>query len=277
MTRDWREAGIEADSATSVLALPHVAKWQLRLFARYCGYYLRRHFHRLCLLELSPLTELGDAPVLICLNHPSWWDPIIAVYLSQHLFAERRHYGPIDSTAISKYKFFERLGFFPITPETREGAFRFLQIGRAALSTPHCALWVTAQGHFEDVRMRPTRFQSGIGHLARTSSRFVMLPVALEYSFWRERTPEAFACFGEPIEVTNGHSRSTLDWTRTFALAVESTQDSLAERVKSGQASQFQELLSGIAGVGGVYDIWRAAKSYARGRRFRAEHGLGSR
>jgi hypothetical protein len=277
MIPDRREAKNEAGSATSVHALPHVARWQLRLFARYCGYYLRRHFHRLYLLEPSPLTELEGVPVLICLNHPSWWDPLIAVYLSQHLFASRRHYGPIDSTAMGKYKFFERLGFFPVTPETREGAFRFLQIGRAALSTADCALWVTAQGHFEDVRVRPTRFQSGVGHLARTSSRFVMLPLALEYSFWRERTPEAFACFGEPIEVTNGHSRSALDWTRTFALAVESTQDSLAERVKSGQESQFRELLSGTAGVGGVYDIWRAAKSYARGRRFRAEHGLGSR
>jgi hypothetical protein len=277
MTPDWREAGNEADSATSVLALPHIATWQLRLFARYCGYYLRRHFHGLYSLELSPLTELGDVPVLICLNHPSWWDPILAVYLSQHLFANRRHYGPIDANAMDKYRFFERLGFFPITPETREGAFRFLQIGRAALSNADCALWVTAQGHFEDVRTRPTRFQSGVGHLARTSSRFVMLPLALEYSFWRERTPEAFACFGEPIEVANGPSRSALDWTRTFALAVESTQDVLAERVRSGQASQFKELLSGTAGVGGVYDVWRAAKSYARGRRFRAEHDLGSR
>jgi 1-acyl-sn-glycerol-3-phosphate acyltransferase len=277
MNPDGREESDEPGSATSALALPRVATWQLRLFARYCGYYLRRHFHRLYLLESSPLAGLSDAPVLICLNHPAWWDPLIAVYLSQHLFAKRRHYGPIAATAIGKYKFFERLGFFPIAPETREGAFRFLQIGRAALSTPDCTLWVTAQGQFEDVRVRPTRFQTGVGHLARTSSQFVMLPLALEYSFWRERTPEAFACFGEPIEVTDGESKSALDWTRTFALAVESAQNLLAERVKSGQESQFQELLSGTAGVGGVYDIWRAAKSYARGKRFRAEHGLGSR
>jgi len=272
-----REESDEAGAAASQLALPPIAEWQLRLFARYCGYYLRRHFHRLYLLELSPATRLSDAPLLICLNHPSWWDPIIGVYLSQHLFADRRHYGPIAAVAITKYKFFERLGFFPIAPETREGAFRFLQIGRAALSTPRCALWVTAQGHFEDVRVRPTRFQTGVGHLARTSSPFVMLPLALEYSFWRERTPEAFACFGEPIEVTDGRSKSALDWTRTFALSVESTQNLLAERVKSGQESHFQELFAGTAGVGGVYDVWRAVKSYARGKRFRAEHGIGLR
>jgi 1-acyl-sn-glycerol-3-phosphate acyltransferase len=272
-----REGADEAASTPSALALPPIATWQLRLFARYCGYYLRRHFHRLYLLELSPIRTLSDAPLLICLNHPSWWDPIIGIFLSQHLFAKRRHYGPMAAAGISKYKFFERLGLFPIAPATREGAFRFLQIGRAALSTPRCTLWVTPQGQFEDVRVRPIRFQTGVGHLARSCSSFVVLPLALEYSFWRERTPEAFACFGEPIEVADGQSKSALDWTHTFALAVENTQNALAERVKTRQDSHFQELLSGSAGVGGVYDMWRAAKSYARGKRFRAEHGIGSR
>ena len=143
--------------------------------------------------------------------------------------------------------------------------------------TPGCALWVTAQGQFQDVRVRPTKFQNGIGHLARSRSGFIMLPLALEYLFWHERTPEAFACFGEPIEVEEGHAKTAADWTCTFAAAVESTQDYLAQQVKTGQASGFEELLSGAAGVGGVYDIWRAMKSYARAKRFRAEHGLGSR
>lgn len=267
----------ERARATANLALPHVSTWQLRLFARYCGYYLRRHFHRLYLLEQWPLSELGDAPLLVCLNHPSWWDPLLAVYLSQRLFANRRHYGPMAAAGLSKYKFFERLGFFGIAPETREGAFRFLQIGRAALATPDCTFWVTAQGQFEDVRVRPTKFQAGAGHLARFSSGFIMLPLALEYSFWHERTPEAFACFGQPIKISDGQAKTAADWTRIFESSVERTQDYLAERVKTGQASHFQEVLSGAAGVGGVYDLWRAVKSYARGKRFRAEHGLPSR
>ncbi len=266
-----------ADSTTPDRRLPRVNTWQLRLFAGYCRYYLRRHFHRLYLLDLAAVKVPDDKPLLICMNHPSWWDPLLAVYLSQEMFPSRRHYGPIAAAAISKYKFFEKLGFFPIDPHTRDGAFRFLQIGRSALATQGCTLWVTAQGQFEDVRVRPTKFQAGVGHLARSSTDFVMLPLALEYSFRRERTPEAFVCFGEPIEIRDGRSQTAQDWTNIFANAVESTQDYLAERVKAGHENYFQELLSGAAGVGGVYDAWRAVKSYARGKRFRAEHGLGSR
>ncbi|MFL6450678.1 MAG: lysophospholipid acyltransferase family protein [Bryobacteraceae bacterium] len=266
----------DAKASTS-LSPPHISTWQLRLFAHYCRRYLSRHFHRLYLLEQSPLSELGDRPILICLNHPSWWDPILAVFLSQRLFATRRHYGPIAAAGMSKYKFFEKLGFFAIDTQRREGAFRFLQIGRSVLTTPNGTLWVTAQGQFEDARVRPTTFQPGVGYLARFSSGCIMLPLAIEYSFWRERTPEAFACFGEPIEIRDGRAKAAAEWTRNFALSVERTQDHLAQRVKTGQESHFEELLSGAAGVGGVYDLWRGMKSYARGKRFRAEHGLGSR
>src|SRR4051794_1852457 len=272
MTRERQDGKEEIAGPTPVPGLPHINTWQLRLFAGYCRHYLRRHFHRLYLCELSPLKALDDRPLLICLNHPSWWDPLIAVCLSQEIFANRRHYGPIAAAAVSKYKFFEKLGFFPIDPRTRDGAFRFLQIGRSALSTRGCTLWVTAQGQFEDVRVRPTRFQAGVGHLARSSADFVMLPLALEYSFRRERTPEAFVCFGEPIEVRDGRSKTAQDWTNIFASAVESTQDYLADQVKTGQENGFEMLLSGQAGIGGVYDVWRAMKSYARGKRFRAEH-----
>jgi 1-acyl-sn-glycerol-3-phosphate acyltransferase len=276
MTHERQNGKDERTDSTLDPGLPRVNTWQLQLFARYCRYYLRRHFHRLYMTELSSLKALDERPLLICLNHPSWWDPLLAVYLSQEIFSKRRHYAPIAAAGISKYKFFEKLGFFPIDGQTRNGAFRFLQIGRSALSTQGCTFWVTAQGQFEDVRVRPTKFQTGVGHLARSSTGFVMLPLALEYSFWRERTPEAFVCFGEPIEVQDGHSNTAHEWTNIFAAAVESAQDYLAERVKTGQESYFKELLSGAAGVGGVYDVWRAVKSYARGKRFRAEHGLGS-
>src|SRR3954462_12483108 len=89
----------ERTQATPEHLLPPVATWQLRLFAGYCRHYLRRHFHRLHSLEVTPLEAFDDSPLLSCLNHPSWWDPIVAVYLSQQLFAGRRHYGPIAAAA----------------------------------------------------------------------------------------------------------------------------------------------------------------------------------
>ena len=258
----------------STFELPAVSNWQLRLFARYVRFYLRRHFHGLHLLETSPLDSLAGMPVLICLNHPSWWDPLMAVYLSQRFFAERRQYAPIAAKGLEKYRFFEKIGFFGIDPDTRRGAQCFLRIGRAVLKRADGVLWVTAQGHFADVRERPTVLHGGIGHLAHSAQMpFALLPMALEYAFWEERTPEAFVCLGEPEVFRNGNSLTAAEWTTHCAGRLQATQDRLAKHVLSRDANAFRPLLKGGAGVGGVYDVWRAVKSLGRGKRFRAEHG----
>jgi 1-acyl-sn-glycerol-3-phosphate acyltransferase len=242
--------------------LPPISQPQLRWFSSYVHWYLRRNFHRLHLLRLAPLEAVREYPLLVCLNHPSWWDPLIALYLSQRFFPQRRHYGPIAAEGVAKYKFLERLGFFSIAPGTRAGAARFLRIGEAALASAATALWVTPQGAFTDVRSRPIALQPGVGHLAHCLfDRFVMLPVALEYTFWNDRFPEAFACFGEPVFARRGAARSPTEWAALFSHSLEHTAEALAAKVRRRDPSAFEPLLAGRAGVGGVYDAWTAVKA----------------
>ncbi len=254
-------------------ALPFVAKSQLHWFEVYVQYYLRRNFHGLHLLRLTGLDQLAGYPLLVCVNHPSWWDPLIGLYLSQRFFKARRQYAPIAAVGLAKYRFFERLGFFGIDPASRAGAARFLRIGETLLSDPNGALWVTPQGDFTDVRLRPVTIEPGVGHLAHRLRRFAMLPLSLEYTFWNERFPEAFACFGQPILADDGHTHSASEWTQRFAAALETTEDTLSERVQRRDPDLFESLLKGSAGVGGVYDIWRACKARLQGKRWQPEHG----
>ena len=254
-------------------ALPPVATRQLRWFTKYVTYYLRRNFHGVHLLRLSSIEQLKGWPLLVCLNHPSWWDPLIGVCLSQRFFADRRQYGPVAAAGLAKYKFFERLGFFGIDPDTRAGAQRFLHLGEQVLSRSDGAFWVTPQGHFTDVRERPVVIESGVGHLAHRLGRFAMLPIALEYSFWNERYPEGFACMGEPLMVDAGGKRSAKEWTNLFSTSLQSTQDVLSEHVKRRDPTAFEALLTGSSGVGGAYDVWRSIKSRVQGKKFHAEHG----
>jgi len=254
-------------------ALPPIAKRQLRWFAAYLTFYLRRHFHAVRLLQLGNAATLQGRPLLLCLSHPSWWDPLLALYLSQRFFRDRSNYGPIAAAGLAKYKFFERLGFFGIDPGTALGSARFLRIGRSVLARPDAAFWVTAQGAFTDVRHRPVTFEAGVGHLAHRSMRFTMLPVALEYTFWNERAPEALLCLGEPLAIENGKEKKAAEWTRLFSLRLEQTQEVLANCSIQRDPSRFQTLMEGKAGVGGVYDLWRAMKARSTGKQFRPEHG----
>jgi 1-acyl-sn-glycerol-3-phosphate acyltransferase len=256
---------------TNASALPRIARGQLAWFARYASWYLKRNFHALHLLRRADLGKLNGMPLLICLNHPSWWDPLVALYLSQRFFPERYHVAPIAVEGLAKYKFFERLGFFGIEPRTPRGAARFLVVGEAVMGRADGAFWITAQGEFTDVR-RPVVLARGIGRLAHRCSRFAMLPVALEYMFWNERYPEAFACLGE-IVFGSGSERSSEDWTELFTQSLQTTANALSERVQQRRSAAFEPLIQGNAGVGGVYDLWRAAKARLQGKRWQPEHG----
>lgn len=251
--------------------LPPISYWLLNPFLRYVRYYVRRHFQGLHLLNAAKAEGLEGWPILICMNHPSWWDPLLALYLSRRFFPQREHYGPIASEGLNKYQFFEKLGFFGIDPKTRAGAAHFLQIGRGVLGRADAALWVTAQGQFTDVRVRPLQLQAGVAHLAHKTPRFVMLPIALEYSFWVDRKPEAFACIGDPVMVEDGSARTTDEWLRAFTTALAETQRVLSETVQSRRREAFECVFHSKAGVGGMYDLWQALKSAARGKSLRSE------
>lgn len=253
--------------------LPAVRPWLVRLFRRYNRVYLRRHFHALRLSRAGrpPRSSAGE-PLVIYLNHPSWWDPLVALFLAGELFGDRRSYGPIEAEALERYGFFLHLGFFGVERGTTAGARRFLDTATALLGRPDTALWITPQGRFADPRERPVRLEPGLTHLARRLDRGVFLPLAVEMPFWEERTPEALVRFGAPLPAAGLRGR-TGGVAAALAAGLEAAQDALAHEARERREGSFEILLSGRAGVGGVYDLWRTLAARLWGDRFRREHG----
>ena len=202
-------------------------------------------------------------------------DATITWRILSELWSDRaRHYAPIDRAGLEKYPSLERLGFFGVEPGTCRGGLAFLRRGLAVLSDPDSVLWVTAQGRFADPRERPTRLKEGIGHLVQRLRIGLVVPLALEYVFWDERTPEALVRFGHPISLAGDERMSSPPaWTARLERALEQTQDALAGDAISRDPSRFETILTGAAGVGGVYDAWRRVRAAARGERFIAAHG----
>ena len=242
---------------------PRVSTSFLRFFAYYSRVFLHRNMHSVRVVRGSEPSELAGRPLIICMNHPSWWDPLVALTLARHTFPGRNHYAPIDAVALSKYPMFQWLGFFGIEPTSRRGAAEFLRKGQAILSDSNSALWVTGEGAFTDVRTRPVRLKAGVEHLVRHTDAIVV-PLAIEYVFWEERAPEVLACWGEPLLNAS---------TQEIAARLENAMDRLAMLSQTRQAAAFDVVLSGSAGVGGVYDLWRSLRARLSGRRFVAHHG----
>lgn len=253
--------------------MPTPSPWLLRWFTRYCRWYLRRHFHAVRLAGDPPAAVPAETPLVVYVNHPSWWDPLLCLLVRDRFFAGRLSFAPIEAAMLERYRFFAKLGFFGVETHRSRGAARFLRTTQAMLGQPNTALWLTPEGCFRDARVRPIRFKPGLGHLATRVPQAVFLPLALELVFWEERTPEALLRFGEPVTAPPGPALTADAWTARLEAQLEGTLDQLAGAVQRRDPTAFRPLLRGGAGVGGSYDLWRRARSWLRREPFHPEHG----
>ena len=97
----------------------------------------------------------------------------------------------------------------------------------------------------------------------------VIVPLAIEYTFWNERKPEALVRFGAPIEVDEARGRGVAEWTARLEQRLAETMDALPPDAMSRDPALFRPLVQRPAGVGGIYDLWRARLArLGGGRRF---------
>ena len=254
-------------------SLPPISRSLLRLFSWYSRRYVRRHFHSLRVSRATQFPSQVDMPLVIFSNHASWWDPLAGLLIARKSFPERKLYVPMDAQALERYAFFKRLGVFGVEQNTPRGAAKFLRVARDILNRSESVLWLTPHARFADVREQPGRFKPGIGHLPRLGPQICFLSVAIEYTFWEERLPEILIRFGAPRITRGDGPGDTMRWTDRFSGDLSETQSALAAEVVRRNPGDFENLLSGRSGVGGIYDCWRAFKARVAGQEFHSEHG----
>ena len=260
-------------------ALPRISPFLLKGFQRYIPRLLRKNFNAVRLANNFVPAIPPDQPTICYLNHPGWWDPILAFYLNKRFLDGRTVYAPIDEAALQQYPVFRKLGFYGLEMDSPEGAKRFLRTTRTLLENPTTAIWMTPGGKFSDPRER-TLLQPGLSHVLANISRSAsqpaswslsVIPIALEYTFWEERTPEALVQFGATINV-GPSDRTKPEWNSILEDALAAVQDDLARKSIARDYGAFATLEDGAAGAGGLYDAVRKVKSLIGLGSFHARH-----
>ena len=223
---------IKADASAEAVC-PRVATCLLKGFSAYSRHYVRRHFHSIRILKNGLPPPDISCPVVIYLNHASWWDPLVCLHLARKYFADRSSFAPIDEASLQRYGFFKQLGFYGVEQKSARGAMTFLRTTCRLLASARNMVWLTPQGRFMDVRQRPLRLQHGIGSLAARMENVAFVPLAIEYTLWTEPRPEILLGFGRSAVPKNALLRSSRDWTEFFSNVLEKAQDELAANLPS--------------------------------------------
>lgn len=175
----------------------------------------------------------------------------------------------MEAAALRRYPMLEKAGLIPVDPHDPRSLRRFVHTARDVLRQGH-VLWITPQGRFADVRIRPVRLQPGFAHLVRHCSSVRLVPLAIEYPFWNESRPELLLRFGAPVSVNAG--QGVQEVTAQMEHALMDTMDALARDACARDASRFTLLSQGQSRVGGFYDVARRVRQWVRRENFQPRH-----
>jgi 1-acyl-sn-glycerol-3-phosphate acyltransferase len=252
------------------MSVPHISPPVLGFFRRIVSGYFRRHFRAVRIAEGIRLSSITPGtPLIVFANHSSWWDPMVCVLLAHRLLPRRRHFAPMDAAALERYAILKRVGIFPVEMKTARGAAQFLRTGLDLL-TDDAVLWITPQGRFADPRESPLVFKPGLAKLAhRAGPDCLVLPLAIEYTFWDERLPETLLEFGAPIRVGENSLEAL---ALQLPKALQAAQDSLREKAMARNPLRFDLLSEGTAGTGGWYGLGKRLLSRLTRQPYQPDH-----
>ena len=241
--------------------------WLFRLYLQFL-FWRRFDAVRVAPATIPPL--YAGRPLIVYCNHPSWWDPALLLLALPRLLPRRLGFGPMDAVELERYAVLRRMGLFGIVPGSARGAADFLRVARIGLARPDACLVITAEGAFTDARARPVRLRAGLAHLARRSPEAVVLPLAMEYTFWNESKPEVLLRFGAPVCLPP--EASVAEWQRALEDSLTTTMDQLASASMSRDGNASVQLFSGTAGAGRRYAPRRRRRAARAGPAISARH-----
>ncbi|MEO0478730.1 MAG: lysophospholipid acyltransferase family protein [Planctomycetota bacterium] len=263
------------DERKAPTELPPRVGWLFRAFSGIARRELRKGFASTRILRGHEFPEVDEQrPLIVYLNHPSWWDPLVCIDQTRRVQPKRAAFGPIDADALRQYPLFRRLGFYGIERESRAGSRTFLEVSTRVCGQPGTVIWMTPEGEFRDSSLRPVQLTAGLDRLVnRLHARGLkpqLVPLALHYGFWNEKRPELFLAYGDVLECDSSGSASTgNDWLRA---PLERLLDELIEASTARDQERLVPLQIGRRGMHPVYDAMRRLGGVFRGKRVSAGH-----
>jgi 1-acyl-sn-glycerol-3-phosphate acyltransferase len=202
------------------------------LFARHARGRIARSFDRLVVRGLSAAHEVAArAPVLVVANHTAWWDPLLALHLSQAIGVEA--YAMMDAANLRALPFFAWVGAFGVElSEPRDGA-RAIRFAARLLDRPRRAVWIFPQGAERPITERPLVFRAGSERIARLAPHARVLPIALRYEHGKTERPWAWVSIGTPLAPGAAH-----------ATAVEAELDAIDGAIRDSSCGDFEPLIT---------------------------------
>jgi 1-acyl-sn-glycerol-3-phosphate acyltransferase len=154
-------------------------------FKWYAGFIIKRHFGTVRIIGDLHKTDL---PVLIIVNHISWWDGFWIGYLNQKVLHRKVHFMMLEEQ-LRKYWFFNYIGGFSVNKQSKS-VIESLQYASELLSDSKNMVFVFPQGEIQSLHQQNIQFDKGLERILKHKENTVQIMfVANLVDYFSDRKP----------------------------------------------------------------------------------------
>lgn len=171
-----------------------------RWFARVAERRIRGHFGAVHLAGREILERaLAAGPVLVVLNHSSYWDTLWIIALARRILGADA-YAMMDARHLRRLPFFAKVGAFGVDRDQPRDGVKAVRYAARLLERPGTLVFVFPQGEERPSTVRPLGFEGGAAAIARVARAATVLPMGLRYEHGSSPRPTLYAAIGPPLE-----------------------------------------------------------------------------
>lgn len=183
-------------------------------------------------------------PTILFAPHANWWDGIV-LYNITHRICKKEIRLMVEE--LNRFPLLRRAGAYSVNKKSAQSAMKALKYSVDLLSDLNNTLCIFPQGIIRPPHFRPIEFQTGLAYIAQNAAKKYgkvnLIPVAIDFCFFRDNRPEVVVDFGERIEVTNVEAEiDRKEYTNFLAAKLTETCDKQFMKISQGQVEDYEFL-----------------------------------
>ena len=139
-----------------------------------------------------------------------------------------------------------RGGAYSVNKKSPQSAMKALQYSVDVVGDLRNMLCIFPQGIIRPPHFRPIEFQTGLAYIAQNAvkryGRVNLIPLAIDYCFFRDNRPEVIVEFGKRIELSADMHLDRKELTHMFEHALEEVCNNQFKEISQGDITKYNIL-----------------------------------
>lgn len=187
-----------------------------------------------------------DVPTILFAPHCNWWDGIVLYNTTHRIFHKEIR---LMVEELNRFPLLRRGGAYSVNKKSPQSAMKALQYSVDVVGDLRNMLCIFPQGIIRPPHFRPIEFQTGLAYIAENAvkkyGKVNLIPMAVDYAFFRDNRPEVIVEFGKRIELRKDNELDKMtrrELTHYLEQALTETCDNQFKEMSQGDVSKYNIL-----------------------------------